>query len=79
MDRLCYRVEPFAILFCVLGIVLANTYLTLPAGPALLHRCTQRMSLQYMVIVDSMLNEDALSHPLFISRYIIHLWAQYIE
>ena len=40
VDRLFKSVEPFAVLFLDLGIVL-----TLPAGPASLHRRTQSMAL----------------------------------
>ena len=47
VNRLCNRVEPFAALFWALGNVQYSTcqHLTLPAGPASLHRSTQSMSL----------------------------------
>ena len=45
VDRLCNRVEPFAVLFRALGIVCTCQHLTLPAGPASQHRRTQSMSL----------------------------------
>ena len=44
MDRLRISAEPFAALHWALGIVLKE-HLTLPAGPASLHRSTQSMSL----------------------------------
>ena len=45
VHRLNNKVEPLAALFWAHGIVLANMHLTLPAGPASLHRRTQSMSL----------------------------------
>ena len=44
-DRLHNRVDLFAALFWALVIVHTCQHLTLPAGPASLHRCTQSMSL----------------------------------
>ena len=70
LDRLRNRVEPFAVLFWALGIVIANTW------PCLLtrhHSTDVRKACPYMVIVGSILSEDALAPPLFRSRYIIYL------
>ena len=71
VDRLRNRVEPFAALFrhstC--------QHMTLPAGPASLHRRTQSMSL-YVWIGHSWFNSQlrrVVPTPLFLSRYIYHL------
>ena len=45
VDRLRNIVQPLAALFWALGIVCTCQHLTLPVGPASLHRCTQSMSL----------------------------------
>ena len=63
VDRLRNRVEHFASLFWALGIELANTWSVQKACP-------------YMVIVGSILSEDALPPPLFLPRYLIFLWVR---
>ena len=63
-------VEPFAALFGALGIV---QYLPTP-DPVCHHSTDVHKACPYMVIVVSILNEDAPAPPLFLSRYIIYLW-----
>ena len=58
VDRLRNRVDIFAVLFWALGIICTCQHLTLPAGPASLHKAWP-----YMVIVGSILKEDALALP----------------
>ena len=72
VDRLRNRVEPFAALFWALGINLANTW---PCPPARQNSTAVHKACPYMVIVGSILSEDALPPPLFLSRYIIYLWS----
>ena len=73
VDRLCNRVEPFAVLFRALGIVCTCQHLTLPAGPASLNAVQK--ACPYMVIVGSILNEDAYRlPPPFLSRLFIYAY-----
>ena len=67
VDRLCHRVEPFAVLFWALGIVLANTW---PCPPARHHSPAVQSAFPYMVIlivrrwrICSTLTEDTLPPP----------------
>ena len=66
VDRLRNRVKSFVALFWALGNVCTCQHLTLPTGPASLHRRTQSIC-PCLVIVGSILNEDApapLSFPI---------------
>ena len=80
VDRLHNRVEPFSALFWALGIVscLPTQHLTLPPPPppniTPHRRRTQSMSLQYMVIVGSILNQDALPRPLFSYLCMLYIY-----
>ena len=70
VNRLRNRVEPFAALFWARGIVLYVRAITRPYLPAR-HHCTavhKACPCPYMVIVGSILNEDTLAPPLFLSR-----------
>ena len=64
VDRLRNRIEPFAALFWALGIALANTC---PCPPARHHSTAVHKVFSFMVIVGSILSEDALPPPLFLS------------
>ena len=68
VDRLRNRVEPFAVLYW--HCTYTCQHLTLPAGPASLHKAWP-----YMVIVGSILNEDSLPLPPFhiYSRWVCYL------
>ena len=59
-DRLRNRVEPFTVLFLVLGIVLTNTLASLPDHCNAVHKACP-----YMVIVGKIVNEDALRYFVF--------------
>ena len=59
VDRLRNKVEPFAALFWALGIVLD------PCPPARHHSAAVHKACPYMVIIGSILYEDALPPPLF--------------
>ena len=72
VDRLHNRVETFAALFGALDIVLANTESCPPAGH---HSTAIQKACPYMVIVGSILKEDALPPALFLFRYVISLWS----
>ena len=69
VDRLRNRVNPFTALFWALGNVLTNIG---PCPPGRCHSTAVHKACPYMVIIGSILNEDALPPPL--SRYIIYLW-----
>ena len=73
VDRLCNRVVPFAVLFWALGIVLANTANTGLCPPARHHSTAVHKACPYMVIVGSILNEDAFS-SLGILHVFIYEW-----
>ena len=70
-DRLRNRIEPFAVLFWALSIVLANT-MQWTCPPAWHHSTAVHKACPYMVTVGSILNEDELPPP-FLSRYVIYL------
>ena len=70
VDRLRIRVEPFPVLFWALDIVLAKTG-SFP--PARHHSTAVQKASPYLVIVGSILNEDALPPPLLLSRYVTGL------
>ena len=65
-----YRVEPLAVLFWALGILLSNTY---PCPPAQHHSTAEHKACPYMVIVGSILNKGSLPPPLFLSRYYLSM------
>ena len=65
-----YRVEPLAVLFWALGILLSNTW---PCPPAQHHSTAEHKACPYMVIVGSILNEGSLPPPLFLSRYYLSM------
>ena len=65
VDRLRNRVDIFAVLFWALGIICTCQHLTLPAGPASLHKVCP-----YMVIVGSILKEDAV--PSYLGMLFIY-------
>ena len=72
VGRLRNRVEPFAALFLALGIVRMYK-LYMPFPPAR-HKSTNiHKACPYMVIIGSILNEDAPPPPLFLSSYVIYL------
>ena len=61
VDHLRKRVEPFAVLYWALGIVLANTRPYPPSHPTAVHKACP-----FMVIVGSILNKDAWAPPHFL-------------
>ena len=67
VNRLHNRFELFANLFGALGIVLANT------RPAQHHSTAVHKAGPYMVIVGSILKEDAPAKPPFSYLYLIYL------
>ena len=65
------RVEPFAALFWALGVVvLANTW---PCPPARHHSIAVHKACPYMVIIGSILKENALPPSPFLSIYVYNL------
>ena len=61
VDRLLNMIEPFAVLYWALGIVLVKTWPYPPSHPTAVHKACPNM-----VIVGSILNKDALAPPHFL-------------
>ena len=67
-EHLCIGVEPFTALFWALGIILANTW---PCPPARHHSTAIHKACPYIVLVGSILSEDAL--PPFLILYYLSM------